>query len=210
MLGKTSVRALAYEDIWFDGRCRNPWNTEQGSSRSSGSSGTAAGLMAFSLDRVRFHVSPCRWGLARPTFGRVSKAGADLAGARRSDDHATTTAVPVLEAVNGVDAGSSSVGVVRVDPASRSRDSGWLNPAWFEQAGPAERAVVDHLRSEVPAGRSFDLPYSTFVSRSMEAAAAFESLTRSDRDDELVAGTAGLAEHVPTELVHPGGRGGAE
>lgn len=204
MLGKTSVGALAYGDIWFDGRCRNPWNTEQGSSGSSAgsASGTAAGLMAFSLGTETYGsiVSPCvRCGATglRPTFGRVSKAGVmslcwslDKIGpiTRR-----TTDCAYVLEAVNGVDARDpSSVGVpFASDPAKpvEGLRLGW-NPAWFEQAGPAERAVVDHLRSEgcrlvevdLP-----DLPYqSLLVSLYAEAAAAFESLTRSDRDDELV------------------------
>src|SRR5579872_4961989 len=51
MLGKLTVGALAYGDIWYGGRTRNPWNTEEGSSGSSAgsASATAAGLVGFSL-----------------------------------------------------------------------------------------------------------------------------------------------------------------
>ena len=73
----------------------------------------------------------------------------------------TTDCAYVLEAVNGVDARDpSSVGVpFASDPAKpvEGLRLGW-NPAWFEQAGPAERAVVDHLRSEGCRLVEVDLP----------------------------------------------------
>ena len=31
MLGKTTLGALAFNDLWFNGLTRNPWNTEEGS-----------------------------------------------------------------------------------------------------------------------------------------------------------------------------------
>ncbi len=204
MLGKTSVGALAYGDIWFDGRCRNPWNPEQGSSGSSAgsASGTAAGLMAFSLGTETYGsiVSPCARCAAtglRPTFGRVSRRGVmslcwslDKIGpiTRTVEDTAL-----VLAALNGLDAHDpSSVGVPFACDASAPVEGlriGW-NPAWYEQAGKADLAVLEHLRGsgcelvevDVPA-----LPYSSLlVGLYAESAAAFESLTREDRDDEMV------------------------
>jgi hypothetical protein len=51
LLGKTTLGALAYGDIWFGGKTRNPWNLNEGSSGSSAGSGsaTAAGLCGFSI-----------------------------------------------------------------------------------------------------------------------------------------------------------------
>ncbi|RMF15137.1 MAG: amidase, partial [Alphaproteobacteria bacterium] len=51
LLGKTTDGAIAYGDIWFGGRTRNPWNPREGSSGSSAgsASATAAGLVGFSI-----------------------------------------------------------------------------------------------------------------------------------------------------------------
>lgn len=83
LLGKTTLGALAYGDIWFGGQTRNPWNFEEGSSGlSAGSaSSTAAGLVVFSIGTETWGsiVSPAnRYGVAglRPTFGRVPRTGA--------------------------------------------------------------------------------------------------------------------------------------
>ncbi len=77
LLGKTTVGALAYNDIWYGGRTRNPWNLNEGSSGSSAgsASATAAGLCAFSIgtETLGSITSPCqRCGATglRPTFGR--------------------------------------------------------------------------------------------------------------------------------------------
>ena len=82
LLGKTTVGALAYNDIWYGGWTRNPWNLNEGSSGSSAgsASATATGLCAFSIgtETLGSITSPCqRCGTTglRPTFGRVSRAG---------------------------------------------------------------------------------------------------------------------------------------
>ena len=83
MVAKTSLGALAYGDVWFEGMTLNPWNPKQGSSGSSAGSaaGTAAGLFSFSIgtETLGSIVSPstrCRVTGLRPTFGRVSRYGA--------------------------------------------------------------------------------------------------------------------------------------
>ena len=83
LIAKLSLGALAWGDVWFDGKTRNPWNLEQGSSGSSAGPGsaTAAGLVAFSIGSETWGsiVSPStRNGVSglRPTFGTVSRAGA--------------------------------------------------------------------------------------------------------------------------------------
>lgn len=82
LLAKVSLGALAWGDVWFDGKTRNPWNPKQGSSGSSAGSAAAvaAGLASFALgsETLGSIVSPtrrCRTSGLRPTFGRVSRAG---------------------------------------------------------------------------------------------------------------------------------------
>jgi len=51
LLGKTTLGALAWGDVWFGGETRNPWNPKEGASGSSAGSGsaTAAGLCSFGI-----------------------------------------------------------------------------------------------------------------------------------------------------------------
>jgi len=83
LVAKLTLGELAWGDVWFGGRTRNPWDYEQGSSGSSAGSAaaTAAGLVGFALGSETWGsiVSPCsRCGVTglRPTFGRVSRTGA--------------------------------------------------------------------------------------------------------------------------------------
>jgi Asp-tRNA(Asn)/Glu-tRNA(Gln) amidotransferase A subunit family amidase len=83
LVAKLTLGALAMGDYWFGGRTRNPWNLEQGSSGSSAgsASATVAGLVGFSIgsETLGSIVSPstgCGASGLRPTFGRVSRAGA--------------------------------------------------------------------------------------------------------------------------------------
>jgi Asp-tRNA(Asn)/Glu-tRNA(Gln) amidotransferase A subunit family amidase len=83
LVAKLSMGALAWGDVWFGGTTKNPWNMEQGSSGSSAGPGsaTAAGLVGFSIGTETWGsiVSPSnRCGVTglRPTYGRVSRYGA--------------------------------------------------------------------------------------------------------------------------------------
>ncbi len=83
LLAKLSLGELAMGDVWFGGMTRNPWKPEEGSSGSSAgsSAATAAGLVGFAIgtETLGSIVSPCtRCGVTglRPTYGRVSRAGA--------------------------------------------------------------------------------------------------------------------------------------
>jgi Asp-tRNA(Asn)/Glu-tRNA(Gln) amidotransferase A subunit family amidase len=51
LLAKTSVGALAWGDVWYDGVTKNPWKTDEGSSGSSAgsASATAAGLIGMGI-----------------------------------------------------------------------------------------------------------------------------------------------------------------
>lgn len=83
LMAKLSMGALAQGDLWFEGRTKNPWNLERGSSGSSAgsASATSAGLVGFSLgtETLGSIVSPsteCGTVGLRPTYGRVSRKGA--------------------------------------------------------------------------------------------------------------------------------------
>jgi len=205
LLAKTAVGALAYGDLWFGGRCRSPWNLTRGSSGSSAGSaaGVAAGLFPFAIgtETLGSIVSPChRCGAVglRPTFGRVPRTGCmalvwsmDKVGpiARSVSD-----AGLVLAELNGFDAADPS-SVERPFHDDPARDVRGLRvgfvPAWLEQGERADlhRRVLEAARDAgaipVPiAPPEFD-PAPLLVPLLAESAAAFEELTRSDRDDEL-------------------------
>jgi Asp-tRNA(Asn)/Glu-tRNA(Gln) amidotransferase A subunit family amidase len=83
LIAKLVSGELASGDRWFGGRTRTPWDITVGASGSSAGPGaaTAAGLVPFAIGTETWGsiISPStRGGLAglRPTFGRVSRAGA--------------------------------------------------------------------------------------------------------------------------------------
>ncbi len=83
LVAKLTMGELAWGDVWYGGKTRNPWNYEQGSSGSSAgsASSTAAGLVGFSIGTETWGsiVSPstrCGTTGLRPTYGRVSRHGA--------------------------------------------------------------------------------------------------------------------------------------
>ena len=75
LCAKLSLGALAYDNKWFGGFTRNPWNLQQGSSGSSAGSAaaTVAGLLPFTIgtETLGSIVSPsnrCGATGLRPTF----------------------------------------------------------------------------------------------------------------------------------------------
>jgi len=206
LLGKTTLGALAYGDIWFGGKTRNPWNLNEGSSGSSAGSASAvaAGLCGFAIgtETLGSITSPsqrCGTTGLRPTYGRVSRAGGmalcwslDKIGpiSRSVEDCAL-----VLAAINGGDpADRGSIGApFHFDAAGGigGLRIGYL-PAAFEgpEVTDIDRAALAAARSlgnEVVALELPDLPYASLMAiLYAESAAAFEELTLSDRDDELV------------------------
>jgi Asp-tRNA(Asn)/Glu-tRNA(Gln) amidotransferase A subunit family amidase len=204
LLGKTTVGALAYNDLWYGGWTRNPWNLNEGSSGSSAgsASATAAGLCAFSIgtETLGSITSPCQrcgpTGL-RPTFGRVSRSGGmalcwslDKVGpiCRTVED----TAI-VLTAINGADSEDrSSINApfhfdAEADIAGLKL--GYLPEAFGEGANDVDHAALAAARRlgiEVVEVSLPDLPYGALMNMVYaEASAAFEELTLSDLDDTL-------------------------
>lgn len=205
LLAKTTLGALAYGDIWFGGTTKNPFNLQQGSSGSSAgsASGTAAGLFGFSLgtETLGSIVSPsmrCGATGLRPTFGRVSRAGAmalcwslDKVGpiCRSVED-----CMLVLDAINGAtdDDPSSVDAPVRYDAGDSVRGLRvGYSPSWFEGNGAddIDRTALEALKGlgvelveiEIP-----ELPYGVlFGILVTEAAAAFEEITLTNSDDTM-------------------------
>jgi Asp-tRNA(Asn)/Glu-tRNA(Gln) amidotransferase A subunit family amidase len=204
LLGKTTVGALAYNDIWYGGWTRNPWNLNEGSSGSSAgsSSATAAGLCAFSIgtETLGSITSPsqrCGATGLRPTFGRVPRAGGmalcwslDKVGpiCRFVED----TAV-VLAAINGADhADRFSIEAPFNFDAEADISGlkvGYLAEAFGEGATDIDHAALAAVRRlgvDVVEVSLPPLPYETLMNVVYaEAAAAFEELTLSDMDDTL-------------------------
>jgi Asp-tRNA(Asn)/Glu-tRNA(Gln) amidotransferase A subunit family amidase len=206
LLGKTALGALAYGDVWFGGVTRNPWNLNEGSSGSSAGSAAAvaAGLCGFALgtETMGSITSPshrCGTTGLRPTFGRVGRSGAmalcwslDKIGpiARGVEDCAM-----VLAAINGHDpADRSSLGWPFHHDAAAPIDGmrvGYL-PSAFEREVATEvdldaLKAVRGLPVELVESRLPDLPIGSLMPILFsEAAAAFEELTLTGRDDELV------------------------
>ncbi|MEE9155123.1 MAG: amidase family protein [Gemmatimonadota bacterium] len=211
LVAKLTLGALAWGDVWYGGKTRNPWNYEQGSSGSSAgsSSATAAGLVGFAIGSETWGsiVSPCtRCGSTglRPTFGRVSRHGAmalswsmDKLGpiCRSVEDCAL-----VLDAIYGPDGKDLSVLDVPFSWDAgldvRRLRVGYVKGAFEEEREEQEEwkgfdqttlATLRSLGLELIPIELPDLPVGSlsFI-LSAEASAAFDALTRSNRDDLMV------------------------
>ncbi|HEX6928584.1 MAG TPA: amidase [Gammaproteobacteria bacterium] len=207
LIAKTAVGALAWGDVWFGGRTNSPWNIEEGASGSSAGSaaGVAAGYFPAAIGTETWGsiVSPSvQNGVTglRPTFGRVSRHGVmalswsmDKVGAicRQPQDCGM-----VLDAIRGPDGKDSTVVAsgLAYSPAMRlaDLDLGWLAKDFSGDYPNAanDAKVIAALQSHGVALKPLALPGLPVESMSFilsaEAAAAFDSLTRSGRDDLLV------------------------
>ena len=209
LLAKTSVGALAWGDVWFDEMCRNPFNPEQGSSGSSAGSASAvaAGALPFALgtETLGSIISPCsRCGATgiRPTFGRVPRTGCMALTWSMDKIGAITRSVGdaavVLAAIAGAHEGDresvdAAMGWSSAKDLSRFR-FGYV-PAAFEGEEEEEVNAMDRAALETVRGLGVKLEEITLpelpvgdmlVVLEVEGAAAFDELTRSGSDDELV------------------------
>lgn len=215
LVAKTSLGEFAQGDVWFGGMTRNPWNTEQGSSGSSAGSASAvsAGLVPFALgtETLGSIISPCtRCGVSglRPTFGRISRHGAmalswtmDKVGpiARHAEDLAL-----VFDALHGADPRDPSARTLPFQfepsrPLSGIRigvhpslsapgpDATAQQRAGYAAQEPVLAALTAQGARLRPIVWPEELPTDAMRTiLSVEAAAAFEEVTRSNRDDEMV------------------------
>ena len=213
LVAKLALGALAMGDFWYGGRTRNPWNIEQGSSGSSAGSGstTSAGLVPFALgtETLGSIVSPStRNGVTglRPTFGRVSRAGA-MALSWSMDKIGPMTrsaldAAIVFDAIRGTDdidltienhpfnyKGKADLSKLRV---------GYIKSFFDQDRNQKETdnkvlEVLKELGADLqPVEWVSDWPFPSMQAiLTAEASAAFDALTRSDQDTLLVRQNAG-------------------
>ncbi|HUS34380.1 MAG TPA: amidase [Verrucomicrobiae bacterium] len=207
LVAKTSLGELAMGDVWYGGLTRNPWNPEKGSSGSSAGSASAvaAGLVPFAIgsETMGSIVSPatvCGVTGLRPSFGRVSRAGAmtlcwslDKLGplARSVEDCAL-----VLDAIRGPDNADPTT----VESAFRFTEKrdvkklrvGYVKADFEKKEGNQTNDVVtlDALRKLGIELKEVEWPKlqqgPLWLSLYAESAAAFDELTRSNDDDKLV------------------------
>lgn len=207
LVAKLTMGELAWGDVWFGGKTKNPWNLKEGSSGSSAGSAaaTSAGLVAFAIGTETWGsiVSPStRCGVTglRPSFGRVSRYGAmalswsmDKIGpiCRTVEDCAL-----VFNAIYGPD--SLDLTVVDLpfnwDATFPLKD---IRIGCFKSAFDKDYKTKKNDQASLQTLRSFgvelvplelpDLPVEaiSFI-LNVEAAAAFDELTRSGKDDLLV------------------------
>lgn len=207
LIVKLTMGALALGDIWYGGVTKNPWDLKQGSSGSSAgsASATAAGLVPFAIgtETLGSIVSPssrCGTTGLRPSFGRVSRHGAmalswtmDKIGpiCRSSLDCAI-----VFETIQGTDELDPNV---RSTPFnfSRKTDIRKLRVGYFKNLFDETYPTRDNDQKALEAIRSLGvtlepltlstaLPVTSLrLMLSAEAAAAFDELTRTNRDSLL-------------------------
>ncbi|HEY0678661.1 MAG TPA: amidase [Chitinophagaceae bacterium] len=206
LCAKLSLGALAYDNRWFGGFTRNPWNLQQGSSGSSAGSAaaTVAGLLPFAIgtETLGSIVSPstrCGATGLRPTFGTVSRSGAmvlcwslDKTGpiCRSAEDAAIV--YYYIKGTDGKDPGA-------IDHAfnyNAKTDIKKLRIAYAENyfsrlaKDAMEWKVIEVYRSLGANVQAVQFPDSALypfnmvdIVLSAESAAAFDELTRSNRDD---------------------------
>ena len=214
LVAKFTLGALAMGDYWFGGRTKNPWNLERGSSGSSAgsASATVAGLVPFAIGTETHGsiISPCHTcgatGL-RPTFGSISRTGAmtlswslDKIGpiCRSAEDAAT-----VFSFIHGTDHKDPSA-VAAAFNYNPKLDVRKLRVGYakniFEKLDTAaqEWTVLKQLKEaginlvgiNFPDSESYQFDMIGIVIGS-ESAAAFDSFTRLDIDDQMTRQTKG-------------------
>lgn len=207
LCAKLSLGALAYDNRWFGGATKNPWNLNQGSSGSSAGSAaaTAAGLLPFAIGTETWGsiISPstrCGTTGLRPTFGTVSRSGAmvlswslDKIGpiCRSVEDAAI-----VYAAIHGTDEKDPSAVQHTFNYTGKIANWKKLRIAYAANyfrrldTSAAEWKVLNVYRSLGADIKAVDFPDSTIYPFDImnlviasECAAAFDELTRTNRDD---------------------------
>ena len=206
LCAKLSLGALAYNNKWFGGETKNPWNLQQGSSGSSAGSAASvvAGLLPFTIgtETLGSIVSPstrCGATGLRPTFGTVSRSGAmvlcwslDKAGpiCRSAEDDAIV--YYYMKGTDGRDPGS----VNHAFNYQQTKEISKLRVAYAENyfkrlpKDALEWKVLDVYKAMGVDVQPVSFPDSAVypanlisVILSAESAAAFDELTRTNRDD---------------------------
>ncbi len=209
LVAKLVSGSLARGDVWFDGKTKNPWDTEQGASGSSAGSGsaTSAGLVPFALgtETLGSITSPSTQngitGL-RPTYGRVSRHGImslswsmDKVGpmARSAEDCAI-----VYSVISGKDPKDPTT-TDYPDGFDPKREISTLRIGYLKKDIEKDTSLSkDNLTKAIDTFKKMgltlnevelpeDVPYSSFdIILRAEAGAFFDDLVRSGKVDQMV------------------------
>ena len=172
LVAKLSTGELAYWDVWFGGKTKNPWDTKSGSGGSSAgpAAATAAGLVGFAIgtETGSSLVEPsvrCGVTTLRPTFGRVSRHGV-MPGAWSFDKigpmcRSVEDCALVLNAIHGPD----DLDLTVIDlpfnwnakTNARKLRIGYLKAAFDEEHSLPEEKVSDFATLETLRKLGFDL-----------------------------------------------------
>ena len=208
LIAKLSMGELAMDDIWFGGQTKNPWNLNQGSNGSSAgsASATVAGLLPFAIGTETYGsiVAPsavCGATGLRPTFGSVARTGgmnlawtSDRIGpiCRDAED-----AAMVFASIHGSDkfdrasrtmpfnyTGNVNIKQIKVAYAKNYIDTLSNNSSEKEVIKTLKNAGVEVTAIDFPSNlRTNDLLTNIWAA---ESAAAFDPLTRSGKDSQMV------------------------
>nr|TKW01047.1 hypothetical protein SEVIR_8G151300v2 [Setaria viridis] len=192
LVAKLVTGSLAYDDIWFGGRTRNPWNIEEFSTGSS--AGPAASTSAETAGSITYPAARCGVTALRPTFGTVART--DVMSISESLDklgpfcRSAVDCAIVLDAIRGKDAGDpSSREVALGDPFHV--DITKLTVGYLDDA---EMEVVDVLSSKGVKLVPFKLNYTVEsvqsilnITMDVDMLAHFDNWQREGHDDDYEA-----------------------
>lgn len=207
LAAKLTMGELAWGDVWFGGKTRNPWDIQQGSSGSSAGSASSvsAGLLPFAIGTETYGsiISPstiCGVTGLRPSYGRVSRTGAmalswsmDKIGpiCRNAEDCAI-----VFNAIYGPDEAdptvydlpfnyNSDLDLKKLKVAYLKNDfSGDYD---FKKNDSISLEIIKNFGIELIPVELPDYPvYDMSIILSAEAAAAFDELTLTGKDDLMI------------------------
>ena len=208
LIAKLSLGELAMDDRWFGGLTRNPWDTSKGSGGSSAgsASATAAGLVAFAIGTETYGsiVDPsmrCGATGLRPTYGSIAKTGA-MVLAWTSDKigpicRSAEDAAIVFNYVHGadkvdassIDAAFNYTGEVNISKLKIAYIKNYIDSLPENSTEKQTLAMLKQMGAKItplefPDTLHGDEILSLIISA--EGAAAFDPLTRSNKDDEMV------------------------
>ncbi|KAG1370253.1 Outer envelope protein 64 chloroplastic [Cocos nucifera] len=201
LVAKLVSGSLAYDDIWFGGRTRNPWNIAEFSTGSSAgpAASTAAGMVPFAIGSetagsITYPAARCGVTGLRPTFGTVGRSG--VMSISESLDklgpfcRSATDCALIIDAIRGKDPDDpSSRNVALEDPFQV--DIQKLTVGYLEDA---EMEVVHVLSSKGVNCVPFKLNYTVEsvqailnFTMDVDMLSHFDKWQRSGHDDEYEA-----------------------
>ncbi|KAL6890236.1 hypothetical protein ACP4OV_008999 [Aristida adscensionis] len=201
LVAKLVTGSLAYDDVWFGGRTRNPWNIEEFSTGSSAgpAASTSAGMVPFAIGSetagsITYPAARCGVTALRPTFGTVART--NVMSISESLDklgpfcRSAVDCAIVLDAIRGKDAGDPSSREVALDDPFHI-DITKLTVGYLDNA---EMEVVNLLSSKGVKLVPFKLNYTVEsvqsilnITMDVDMLAHFDNWQREGHDDDFEA-----------------------